>query len=204
MVPAAEFFNRSIDSVMLYMHGYKNKTYKREDIYTSFTCKSWGPPVGHQLLCGTAISVHPERGFMLYFVFLSHSITAVKCVSQRSNSIIRRQKIWLLALGNLSFPGKLHLSSVKTQVPQSRKGWAKSLHFIGSLFNSPVIHWRVMTRHKKALRSCTYLQACKYFCWPYGIACMPNSKYMLKHLAEAESRLVDTPPGPWIWKSDLK
>lgn len=109
MVPAAEFFNRSIDSVMLYMHGYKNKTYKREDIYTSFTCKSWGPPIGHQLLCGTAISVQPERGFMLYFVFLSHSITAVKCVSQRSNSMIRRQKVWLLALGNLNFPGKLHL-----------------------------------------------------------------------------------------------
>lgn len=109
MVPAAEFFNRSIDSVMLYMHSYKNKTYKREDIYTSFTCKSWGPPIGHQLLCGTAISVQPERGFMLYSVFLSHSITAVECVSQRSDSIIRRQKIWLLALGNLNFPRKLHL-----------------------------------------------------------------------------------------------
>lgn len=46
---------------------------------------------------------------MLYSVFLSHSITAVECVSQRSNSIIRRQKIWLLALGNLNFPRKLHL-----------------------------------------------------------------------------------------------
>lgn len=30
--PAAEFFNRSIDSMMLYMHNYKNKTYKKEDI----------------------------------------------------------------------------------------------------------------------------------------------------------------------------
>lgn len=123
MVPAAEFFNRSIDSVMLYMHSYKNKTYKREDIYTSFTCKSWGPPIGHQLLCGTAISVQPERGFMLYSVFLSHSITAVECVSQRSDSIIRRQKIWLLALGNLNFPRKLHLliSQVKMLSSTTKK-----------------------------------------------------------------------------------
>jgi len=121
MVPAAEFFNRSIDSVMLYMHGYKNKTYKREDIYTSFTCKSWGPPIGHQLLCGTAISVQPERGFMLYSVFLSHSITAVECVLQRSNSIIRRQKIWLLALGNSNFPGKLHLLIFRENVSSTTK-----------------------------------------------------------------------------------
>ena len=28
--PAAEFFNRSIDSMMLYMHNYKNKTYKKK------------------------------------------------------------------------------------------------------------------------------------------------------------------------------
>lgn len=136
MVPAAEFFNRSIDSVMLYMHSYKNKTYKREDIYTSFTCKSWGPPIGHQLLCGTAISVQPERGFMLYSVFLSHSITAVECVSQRSDSIIRRQKIWLLALGNLNFPRKLHLliSQVKMfKFHNQEEGSKKSLHCGGVL-----------------------------------------------------------------------
>lgn len=101
MVPAAEFFNRSIDSVMLYMHGYKNKTYKREDIYTSFTCKSWGPPIGHQLLCGTAISVQPERGFMLYSVFLSHSITAVKCVFTKEQ--FHYQKTEDLAPGTWEF-----------------------------------------------------------------------------------------------------
>lgn len=101
MVPAAEFFNRSIDSVMLYMHGYKNKTYKREDIYTSFTCKSWGPPIGHQLLCGTAISVQPERGFMLYSVFLSHSITAVECVFTKEQ--FHYQKTEDLAPGTSEF-----------------------------------------------------------------------------------------------------
>lgn len=156
MVPAAEFFNRSIDSVMLYMHGYKNKTYKREDIYTSFTCKSWGPPIGHQLLCGTAISVQPERGFMLYSVFLSHSITAVECVSQRSNSIIRRQKICLLALGNLNFPGKLHLLIFRENISSTTKKRVSGVTSLrGSLSDSPVIHRRVMARHNKALGSRT-------------------------------------------------
>lgn len=33
---------------------------------------------------------------------------------------------------------------------------------------------------------------------------MFNSKYTLTGLAEAGSRLVDTPPGPWIWKSKFE
>lgn len=158
MVPAAEFFNRSIDSVMLYMHGYKNKTYKREDIYTSFTCKSWGPPIGHQLLCGTAISVQPERGFMLYSVFLSHSITAVECVSQRSNSIIRRQKICLLALGNLNFPGKLHLTYLLWKYKFHNQEKGERSHFTaGGVFLTHQWYteglWPDTTKHSEAVLS---------------------------------------------------
>lgn len=157
MVPAAEFFNRSIDSVMLYMHGYKNKTYKREDIYTSFTCKSWGPPIGHQLLCGTAISVQPERGFMLYSVFLSHSISAVECVSQRSDSMIRRQKLWLLALGNSNFPGKLHLLIFHENVKFHNQEKGEQNHFAAGESLTPPQYteglWPDTTKHFEAVLS---------------------------------------------------
>lgn len=81
--PAAEFFNRSIDSMMLYMHNYKNKTYKKGDIQTSFTCKSQGPPVGRQLLCGTAISDRAARkGFVLMSLFHSHSTADFEWVTR--------------------------------------------------------------------------------------------------------------------------
>lgn len=75
--------DRSIDSMMLYMHNYKNKTYKKEDIQTSFTCKSQGPPIGRQLLCGTAISDRAAReGFELLSLFRSHSTADFKWVTR--------------------------------------------------------------------------------------------------------------------------
>lgn len=96
MVPAAEFFNRSIDSVMLYMHSYKNKTYKR-DIYTSFSCKSWGPPplfFGRQLLCGTAMKRATAEGVhVIFFIsFTQDRSFHTRDVAQRSNSSLGRHK----------------------------------------------------------------------------------------------------------------
>lgn len=74
MVPAAELFDRSIDSVMLVMHNYKNKTYKKRDIYTSFTCKTWGP-LPH---LGTDFCVEPplscnQVGVPRYILYFFHT-----------------------------------------------------------------------------------------------------------------------------------
>lgn len=149
-----------------------------------------GTPHGHQLLCGTAISVQPERGFMLYSVFLSHSTTAVECVSQRSNSIIRRQKIWLLALGNSDIPGKLHLRVSHEDVSSTTK---RRVSGITSPWGSVPPPGDTRKGHSPTQQSTRerYLASSMQVALQHqGIACMLNSKYALEQLAEAGSRLV--------------
>ena len=158
MVPAAEFFNRSIDSVMLYMHGYKNKTYKREDIYTSFTCKSWGPPIGHQLLCGTAISVQPERGFMLYSVI---SFTQYYCCRMCfTKEQFHYQKTEDLAPGTweFEFSRKAALTYLPWQCKFRNQEKGEQNHFTaGGVFPTPQWYteglWPDTTKHSEAVLS---------------------------------------------------
>lgn len=91
MVPAVEFFNRSIGSVMLLTCTVTKIKLTKGDIYTRFTCKSQGPPphlcLGTNYCVELPLSVQ-QRGFMLYSLFRSHGFVRFTQVKSHKGAIL--------------------------------------------------------------------------------------------------------------------